>query len=332
MAGVTGTVVVEVREGKSSLASNFLGGVKGGLFGMGGGGAESGAAGAVGGTLGSLALVTGVLTIISTGIKSIWGVLTEASPMLKAMLGGITKLLMLILKPIGDIFGVALMPLLYILKPIGTFFNALMKPYIQKAMASMRAGGELLKSGDIKGAGEAFILGGEYLLKPFFDMFVSAFSTGLGSLSTIIGTVLGPILGAPFLEAAKVIAATGQSIIETSTDALDTQLGALLANTEAKTGTSFAGIVKNIGDAQTTIAYLGGEIANGIFTPFNDINGWIESSWAQNFKDAVKAAFEKALQNLPIPTYPGGGYGIKKDVNTCTPWWAGGGIDSLLTW
>jgi len=137
-----------------------------------GGGDKTPAGGAGGGIFGGMEKQITLLAGIAGGIM----IIVSASKMLQRMLGSVVKVLMLILRPIGDMLAVALMPILYILKPVGLFFNTLMRPYIQKAMTAIRAGALYTKAGNIGGAMGMFGIGAQYLLQPFLDMFAQIFA------------------------------------------------------------------------------------------------------------------------------------------------------------
>ena len=173
----------------SILGAGIGAGAGGGGKGGGGLGAGIGKAGGVG-----IALNQGIELL-----KKIVTVLEQSSSMLKGVLGGIAKILLLILKPIGDMLAVALLPLLYMLKPVARFFNMMMKPYIQKAMAAMKFGGQLLKEGKPEEAAEAFSLGFGFILKPLTDAFLDILAIQLTSLTDKIGEILSLIPGLGWL-------------------------------------------------------------------------------------------------------------------------------------
>jgi len=95
----------------------------------------------------------------------------------------------ILLRPIRDILMIGLMPLLYIMRPIGIFFRTLMKPYYQKAMALMRTGAMLQKSGDFGGAMEAYSMGGVQLMTGM----IAATTTGLVAAFNILRGVADPV-------------------------------------------------------------------------------------------------------------------------------------------
>ena len=204
---VKGELEINVKRGGIvGSAANIAGGMAGG-----------------GGILGGLSGIIGPLTAIAAGI----GIIVSASSFLKGMLGSIFKAIMLIVKPIGDILGVALMPILQILRPIGLFFNMMMRPYIQKAMEAMRAGGQLLMAGDLSGAAQAYLIGFQFLAKPLFDMMIRSTEMALTGIADIIGTIFPPL--APAMDAVKETIHSGASaIITTTDDILNNQLQNIL--------------------------------------------------------------------------------------------------------
>lgn len=165
-----------------------MGGVRAGIF----GGETSGAAAGIGKGIGGLAIMTGSLLVIQEAITRLLAAFTQSSGVLKGVMKGIDKTLNLILKPIGDMFGVALIPILYILRPIGTFFNTLMRPYIQKSMAAMRAGGALMQQGEAGLATESFALGFRYLVEPLVSAIVPLGASGrMDELDSQLGKLMG---------------------------------------------------------------------------------------------------------------------------------------------
>jgi hypothetical protein len=259
--------------------------------------AAAGEAGAAGGLLGGMLTpmlaALAPLAIIAGGIAMI----VKSSGLLQSMIGGITKVLMLILRPIGDILGVALMPLLYIMRPIGMFFNILMRPYLQKAMAAMRAGGALLQAGKPAEAMTAFMTGAEYLLKPILDLNVKVITEAFGGMADILGTMFRdvPFLGQAFMNLGVAIRAGGQSFIDVTTNMLDIQLGNVLAMAESKTGIVMSGIVKSLNDAEVSGAYSMAMMKTGICNPLTELSTWVSGTWAPDFAGAVKKAMMEAL-------------------------------------
>lgn len=100
---------------------------------------------------------------------AVMGAILNSSKSLQAALHSVMRLVGLILKPIGDILAVGLMPIIEILRPIGMFFRILMKPYIQKAMEAMRLGRQFQRKGELGAATESYTLGSAYMMKPIFD-------------------------------------------------------------------------------------------------------------------------------------------------------------------
>ena len=105
------------------------------------GSAEGGAGG-----LGLKSVVSPLLALVG-GL----GILISSSKFLQKTLGAIMKLIGLLLKPIGDMISIFLLPIIYMLKPIVRFFNILMRPFIKKAMEQIRAGDSEAASGTVLG-------------------------------------------------------------------------------------------------------------------------------------------------------------------------------------
>jgi hypothetical protein len=287
-----GSIGINVNLGRGMLADlkTAISGAVGGLKGS-GGGISTG----IGGIVGNLANPMLKMVGIMGGIAGSIALLVKSSGILQGVLGSIGKLIMLMVKPLGDILGVALMPLLYIMRPIGTFFNILMRPYIQKAMAAMRAGGAMLQAVDTEGALAAFATGAEYLLKPILDVNVKVFSKAMGGLADIMGTAFAnvPFVGDAFKALGDSIRSGGQSFIDTSTNILDTQLGMVLATAQNETGIMFEGMVKSLKDADVSAAFESKAIKTSIVTPLEDLTTWVGTGWG--FADAVKRQMQEAL-------------------------------------
>lgn len=145
--------------------------------------------GEAGGVLGGLPQLTGGLTkLVGIGM-GVHGMLSTVVSMFKPLLAvtrGIFKTIGLILRPITDLLAIGLMPILFILRPIALFFNTLMRPYIQKAMAAMRAGGQFIQAGMPEQAVQAFALGFQFLIQPIVDAFAAAFPA-LGGVAAAWG-------------------------------------------------------------------------------------------------------------------------------------------------
>jgi len=282
---IQGKVVIEQK--------GLTGGIVSGLI----GGAATGLTGGLGKMLGQLALLSGTGQVIAGGITKIVDFMTEASGILKGTLTGITKLLKLLLKPIGDMLGVALMPMLYILKPIGTFFNILMKPYIKKAMAAMKAGGAFMKLGPsgYVDAIKSFALGAAYLFKPIVDALIKVQAMQWGGILDMLSKI--PIIGGYFEGLGDAVRGAADSIINTSTSILDTQLGNVLAEAENKTGKSMESIVRNINSTAVTIAYDANVIKDNIINPFEEIDRWATNDWGPRFTKHVKDVMDAGTKH-----------------------------------
>jgi hypothetical protein len=131
------------------------------------------------------------LATIAGGIA----LLVSSSGALQGTLKGILQSVMLIVRPIGDLVAVGLMPIIAILRPIGMFFKILLAPYIAKAREAMNLGRKLQAKGEDVAAAGAYALGVTYVLKPFFDMFVSGFTILTETIAYIIKKLGDVILG-----------------------------------------------------------------------------------------------------------------------------------------
>lgn len=266
--------------------------------GMSGGGTGGmlGAIPGMGKALGLLGVIAGAITL-----------LVKSSALLQGVLGGIGKLLMLIIRPLGDILGVALMPLLYIMKPIGIFFNTLMRPYLQKAMAAMKAGGALMKEGDVEGAMGAFALGGQYLLKPYFDMMVRGSEVIVSGLIDVADAMTGGMFHTGLMAVKEDVRSAGEAIISASTNFLDYQLGGVLAKAESTTGTSMTNIVKSLSDAEVSIGYLSAALLFNMKAPFENMDLYLNQDFGPKITADIKNIFEsarKAQLYTPPPPPP----------------------------
>lgn len=144
--------------------------------------------------------LTGMMKGINSGFKDLLmpislmaggvAILAEASGFFKAELTILSRAVGLIIKPLGDILGVGLMPIIDILMPIGRWFNAMMKPYMDKARAAMRAGNEEMKAGNETAAMNDWLIGGQYMMKGLSD----AILTGVSQLPSLIMGMLGDAL------------------------------------------------------------------------------------------------------------------------------------------
>jgi hypothetical protein len=302
MAGIMGQITVNVA-GKAASAVS--------------GASKSGGGGIMGNILGA---ITSPLGIIATGM----GLLVASSGLLRNVLTGIGKTLLLILKPIGDILGVALMPILFILRPIGLFFNTLMRPYIQKAMEAMRAGNQLLQAGDTEGAAGAFNLGFQFLAQPLFNGIISGFTlvtqnilTAVRDLGTLIISVIPDPLGAlaPLKEGwnstmNNLITKTGDAgtTMKNAMDtALNTQLQTVIQDAETATKNKMPNISKNIIDniesAETSSKNKMPDFTTNIDLGFTSAIG-SALSWGTDFAAAINDTLRNGIDvsNFKLPS------------------------------
>jgi hypothetical protein len=107
------------------------------------------------------------------------GAIIMSSPSLQNTLKALTRTVMMLIRPIGDIISIGLRPIIDILRPIGMFFRILIKPYIDAAKKAMTLGRKFAAKGETGLAAEAYALGVGFLLKPFFDMMVTTTTIGV---------------------------------------------------------------------------------------------------------------------------------------------------------
>lgn len=228
-----------------------------GLLPSGGGGKETGGIlkNVMGGAMLPMLKALAPLAILGT-------ILTSSKAMM-ASLKQVFKVIQLIVKPIGDIMSVGLMPIIQILKPIGRLFNSLMKPYLMKAREAMRLGGKFLKEGEYKDAAKAYLLGFEYMMKPITDLLIRGYAEitkapirlmkifgqglvalgdklpGVGKAFKYMGEEL---IGASTGMITK-IDKTADSMIKFTDDTLDRSLGGMLATLMVKTGETTTDVI-----------------------------------------------------------------------------------------
>jgi len=238
--------------------------------GSGAGGLASGKSSGAGGILGGLGKMTMLLGAIAGGIALI----VSSSKVLEGTLKQVMRLVGFLLRPIGDILAVGLMPLISILKPLGKMVNAMMRPYLQKARAAMRMGGEFMKAGEGEKAAESFMLGFAYMIKPLTDTLIIAQSHILGTIVSLpfellgnalkgLGEILGDnmignaftSLGESMLNASEVtknsIVNLGNKLIEMGDEVLDKKMGQLMGGLVDTSGWTKDKVVEKFGDLLT---------------------------------------------------------------------------------
>ena len=131
------------------------------------------ALGGLGGKIGGIGKLLGGAASTAALAAGAAGAIVMSSPSLQNTLEHLMKVVMLMIRPIGDIVSIGLRPLLDIMRPIGLFFRILIKPYLTKAMEAMKLGRGFMAKGEYGKAGEAYALGAAFLLKPFFDEMVT---------------------------------------------------------------------------------------------------------------------------------------------------------------
>ena len=247
---------------------------------------SAGLKGLVGGMLGGeggFMGVTGGITKLVGLAMGIHGAISIIVSMFKPLLSvaqNIFRLIGLILKPITDILAIGLMTIIFLLKPVAQFFNTLMRPYILKAMAAMRAGGAFLAADETEKAFGSFLLGAQYLIKPFTDLMINSITTSMAAISEIIGQVLGgpdSILGGGFFLVADIIRAAGNEIIQTTNDLLDIQLGNVLAEAATLGNVNLGGLQRALEATGTDTTALTNSFETGIIKKFGDLDAYLES-------------------------------------------------------
>jgi len=200
-------------------------GIKGAIGGAAGGAGASGAGSAIaGGAAAGLAggAVLGALTLIATGVTALVGMIVESSAILKNTIGNILKVIMLILRPIGDVIGSLLRPLIWVLMPMAKMLNLLFKPFLmsmrKRMLEEKQAGSYDIFSGNFDpiGAQLRSVLGalgdwGAFLVTTGLEQLLLGLVDAMAGLATAITentldsiiillnlmkAVVGPILGA----------------------------------------------------------------------------------------------------------------------------------------
>ena len=204
-------------------------GLAGAAGAAGGGGGLPGAAGAAGpggGGFGYIAKGVFLGNAILGGVKSLIGKLVAASPQLQASINILTKSLMLILRPIGDVIGLVLRPFaLAMLKfaiPFYTkwvksdLFAALLKPKEERTPAEAA---KVLASQQAVGAGAGALIGAKIAGPPGAVLGAAAGGalasineaiTGAKLLGTVIKEWLDVLLGKLGIDMDKVRAKLGE--------------------------------------------------------------------------------------------------------------------------
>lgn len=147
--------------------------------------AAAGAAGKAGGILTMIKGMAGSLGAIATSVAGLLGIgagvvaLVMASKTLQKVIERIGKLVLLILRPIGDILGILLMPLMQVLKPLGLFINALFRPFLKEARRAFRIGTKFFSIGMPQKGMEAMFTGLQLLATPLVKLLVIALGEGL---------------------------------------------------------------------------------------------------------------------------------------------------------
>lgn len=180
---------------------------------------------------------TGILNSIGLGSIGKMVLLLEALCAGMNVLTGSIRVLLksvgMIVKPLADIIAPTILAIAMILRPIGIIFNAMMKPYYQKAMEAMKAGGILLgqsiearKMGDTELSNKfamesisAFNLGFSTMIKPFSDSILVGFSSILSGTFDLMSTLPG--VGWMFKDLSNSVRTTTNDIMNFSNKALD---------------------------------------------------------------------------------------------------------------
>ena len=255
-----GTVNINMNNG---LLESIRGGVFGGQVGAGG------IFGGIGRMVGSLGLIAGILNQMLGLLGTLVNLSQSMSGILRGSLSALNKTLGLLLKPIGDILGTALLPLVFMIRPIALFFNTLMKPYIQQAMKAARTGNVLLQQGETAGALQAFALSFQFLVKPLTDAFI-------GSMQIPINLVIGSIqtLGNLFIDIFNV--------------------GGMLNGLRATWNTTMENMKMTVTDSYNAI----NDVTNEFYT--DSLNSL--ETWATQLKDRFQEALDESIPTFTAST------------------------------
>jgi len=180
---------------KSEGGGGGIGGAISGLIGKGAGaaGAAAGAAGAAGAAAGAAGLA-GTLSVIVgplLGIVGLLGLLVASSKFAIKTISRLGQLFMRLLRPIGDVIGTLMQPLIILLVPVVRAFSLMMKPFQRLANSLLRSGARLLQTPGFEEEGMAAIMSGVgILMKPFINLFVIAMGEGF---ILLLNNIAGPL-------------------------------------------------------------------------------------------------------------------------------------------
>lgn len=122
------------------------------------------------------------LVPIAAGI----GLIVASSKALQKVLEGIGKMLMMLLRPIGDMLAALFMPLMMLIKPLAVFINALFRPYIQEARKNFRTAMKFYGMGMKEKGNEAMFTGLQLMAAPLIKLLVIAIGEGLKAAIDVI--------------------------------------------------------------------------------------------------------------------------------------------------
>jgi len=229
-------IVINIKQqgALGSLASAMGGGSKS-QSGSGGmlsslAGASGGSTGGTGGLAGMLGGMTGALTGILAAVGGI-AILVQSSKMLQMTIGRLMKMVMLLIRPIGDMLSVLLMPLMMLIRPLSLFVNAMFRPFVREARNAFRSGMKFFSMGMTEKGTDAMFTGLQLMAAPFIKLLVIALGEGLKLATDVI---FAPI--EMFLNALNGLGTVILSLIpgsEGAQEAWTNFMGEIISGTEA---------------------------------------------------------------------------------------------------
>ncbi len=166
-------IVINVKRSGGGVANAVSGGSFGGVKGG-------------GGILGSLSGALGKGMAAGAG----FGVLMASSKSLQRTVERMLKLIMMVLRPIGDMLSIILQPLMMLIKPLAIFINGLFRPYLIEARKAFRTGTGFMQLGMPGKAADAFFTGIQLMMAPIIKLLVISLGE---SLKMQVDILLAPI-------------------------------------------------------------------------------------------------------------------------------------------
>jgi len=141
-------------------------------------GSSGGTGGSGGGISGMLGGMSGALTGILAAVGGI-AILVQSSKLLQMTIGRLMKMFMLLVRPIGDMLAVLLMPLMMLIRPLSLFVNAMFRPFIREARNAFRTGMRFFSMGMTEKGTDAMFTGLQLMAAPFLKLLVIAIGEGM---------------------------------------------------------------------------------------------------------------------------------------------------------